>query len=50
MNVFYRTPRWSITLGVKNLLARKLYAPTFDETFVPLNDHRAYMLSGAVDF
>jgi len=50
MNVFYRTPRWSVTLGVKNLLDRKLYTPTFDETFVPLNDHRTYMLSGAVDF
>ena len=50
MNVFYRTPRWSVTLGVKNLLARKLYAPTFDETFVPLDEHRAYVLSGVVDF
>jgi iron complex outermembrane receptor protein len=50
MNVFYRTPRWSVTLGVKNLLARKLYAPTFDETFVPVNERRAYVLSGAVDF
>lgn len=50
MNVFYRTPRWSITLGVKNMLARKLYAPTFDETFVPADEHRAYVLSGVVDF
>lgn len=50
MNVFYRTSRWSVTLGVKNLLDRTLYSPTFDETYVPLNNHRTYMLSGMVDF
>ena len=50
MNVFYRTSRWSVTLGVKNLLDRNLHSPTFDETFVPLNNHRTYLLSGAVDF
>ena len=50
MNVFYRTPRWSVTLGVKNLLGRTLYSPTFDETFVPLNNRRAYLLSGMLNF
>lgn len=50
MNVFYRTQRWSVTLGVKNLLGRNLYSPTFDETFVPLDNRRTFLLSGAVDF
>lgn len=50
MNVFYRTQRWSVTLGVKNLLGRNLYSPTFDETFVPLQNHRTYLLSSVVDF
>ncbi|GLQ88070.1 ferrichrome-iron receptor [Dyella flagellata] len=59
MNVFYRAPRWSVTLGVKNLLDRNLYSPyspTLDGTFlpldsfVPLDNHRTYLLSGTVDF
>ncbi|RUL73085.1 TonB-dependent siderophore receptor [Dyella choica] len=59
MNVFYRARRWSVTLGVKNLLDRHLYSPyspTFNETFlpldsfVPLDRHRTYLLSGTVDF
>ncbi|GLQ49241.1 TonB-dependent siderophore receptor [Dyella flava] len=49
-NVFYRTPRWSVTLGVKNLLDRTLYGPQFDETFVPFLNRRTYLLSGSVDF
>jgi len=48
-NVFYRAHRWSVTLGVKNVLGRQLYSPTFDETFVPLRNRRTYLLSGAVD-
>jgi iron complex outermembrane recepter protein len=50
MNVFYRAPHWNVTLGVKNLLGRNLYSPMFDETFVPLENHRAYVLSSVVDF
>ncbi|GGA25591.1 TonB-dependent siderophore receptor [Dyella nitratireducens] len=50
MNVFYRAQRWSVTLGVRNVLARNLYSPTFNETFVPLDDHRTFLFSGAVDF
>jgi len=50
MNMFYRAQRWSVTLGVRNLLSRNLYSPTFNETFVPLDDHRTFLLSGAVDF
>ncbi|RDS79305.1 TonB-dependent receptor [Dyella monticola] len=55
-NVFYRAARWSITLGVKNLLSRNLYSPVFDtnplfdETFVPLRNRRTYLLSATVDF
>ncbi|WP_233843767.1 TonB-dependent receptor [Dyella sp. 2HG41-7] len=47
-NVFYRTASWSLTFGVKNLLGRQLYSPVFDETFVPLRNHRTYLLSGTV--
>ncbi|GLQ48045.1 ferrichrome-iron receptor [Dyella lipolytica] len=49
-NVFYRTKRWSMTFGVKNLLDRNLYGSYFDETFVPLRNRRTYLLSGTVDF
>jgi iron complex outermembrane recepter protein len=45
-NVFYRAPNWSVTFGVKNLLNRTLYGPQFDETFVPFQNHRTYLLSG----
>ncbi len=49
-NVSYRTPKWRITLGVKNLLGRRLYADDFDETFVPVRMHRSALLSGSYDF
>jgi iron complex outermembrane recepter protein len=49
-NVFYRAARWSVTFGVKNLLGRNLYGTQFDETFVPLNNRRTYLLTGAFDF
>jgi iron complex outermembrane recepter protein len=49
-NVFYRAPRWTVTLGVKNLLDHTLYGPQFDETFVPLRNRRTYLLSGTFDF
>jgi iron complex outermembrane recepter protein len=48
-NVFYRTSRWSVTLGVKNLLDHTLYGQQFDETFVPFRNRRTYLLSGTVD-
>ena len=48
-DIFYRAPRWSVTLGVKNLLDRNLYGPQFDETFVPLNNRRTYLLTGTFD-
>jgi iron complex outermembrane recepter protein len=49
-SVFYRTQRWKVTFGVKNLLDRNLYATYFQETFVPLRNRRTYLLSGAFDF
>ncbi|QAU24928.1 TonB-dependent receptor [Dyella sp. M7H15-1] len=49
-NVFYRASRWSVTLGVKNLLGHNLYGSQFNETFVPFRNRRTYLLSGAVDF
>ncbi|WP_233496826.1 TonB-dependent receptor [Dyella sp. AtDHG13] len=49
-NVSYRTDRWRMTLGVKNLFARTLYASDFNETFVPLRTRRSVVLSGAYDF
>lgn len=49
-NVFYRAPRWSVTLGVRNLLGRRLRAEDFDETFVPLGERRSVLLSGTYDF
>lgn len=49
-NVSYRADRWSMTLGVKNLFARRLVADDFNETFVPLRTRRSYLLSGSYDF
>ena len=50
VNVSYRTDRWRLTLGVKNLFARRLVADDFNETFVPLRTRRSYLLSGSYDF
>lgn len=49
-NVSYRTDHWRMSLGVKNLFARTLYAADFDETFVPLRMRRSVVLSGTYDF
>ncbi len=49
-NVSYRVDRWSLTLGVKNLFARRLVADDFNETFVPLRTQRSYLLSGNYAF
>jgi iron complex outermembrane recepter protein len=48
-NVFYRTPRWSVTFGVKNLFDHQLFGQQFDETFVPFRNRRTYLLSGSVN-
>jgi len=49
-NISYRADRWGVTLGVKNLFARRLIADDFNETFVPLRTRRSYLLSGSYDF
>ncbi len=49
-NVSYQADRWRMTLGVKNLVGRRLYSDDFDETFVPLHDQRTVLLTGAYDF
>lgn len=48
-NLFYRAPRWSVTLGVRNLLGRQLRAEDYDENFVPLGERRSVLLSGSYD-
>lgn len=49
-NVSYRTDRWRMSLGVKNIFARTLYAADFNETFLPLRTRRSVVLSGTYDF
>jgi iron complex outermembrane receptor protein len=49
-NVSRYGDRWRVTLGVKNLFARTLYAVNFDETFVPIRQGRVVLLTGAYDF
>lgn len=46
----YRAPRWRVTLGAGNLLARRLYAADFDETFIPLRTRTRLRLTGSYDF
>lgn len=49
-NVSRYGQNWRVTLGVKNLFARTLYAVNFDETFVPIRQGRVVLLTGAYDF
>ncbi|MGN6091844.1 MAG: TonB-dependent siderophore receptor [Luteibacter jiangsuensis] len=49
-NVTRYGPNWRVTLGVKNLFARTLYAVNFDETFVPIRQGRVVLLTGVYDF
>lgn len=49
-NVSRYGPNWRVTLGVKNLFARTLYAVNFDETFVPIRQGRVVLLTGVYDF
>ncbi|UPG90367.1 TonB-dependent receptor [Luteibacter aegosomaticola] len=41
---------WRVTLGVKNVFARTLYAVNFDDTFVPIRQGRTVLLTGSYDF
>ncbi|SEM50298.1 iron complex outermembrane recepter protein [Luteibacter sp. UNCMF331Sha3.1] len=49
-NVSRYGERWRVTLGVKNLFSRTLYAVNFDETFVPIRQGRTVLLTGCYDF
>jgi iron complex outermembrane receptor protein len=49
-NVSRYGEHWRMTLGVKNLFNRTLYAVNFDETFVPVREGRTVLLTGAWDF
>jgi iron complex outermembrane receptor protein len=49
-NVSRYGENWRVTLGVKNLFARTLYAVNFDETFVPIRQGRVVLLTGVYDF
>lgn len=49
-NVSRYGEHWRLTLGVKNLFARTLYAVNFDETFVPIRQGRVVLLTGSYDF
>ncbi|NID16400.1 TonB-dependent siderophore receptor [Luteibacter yeojuensis] len=49
-NVSRYGDNWRVTLGVKNLFARTLYAVNFDETFVPIRQGRVVLLTGVYDF
>jgi iron complex outermembrane receptor protein len=49
-NVSRYGEHWRLTLGVKNLFARTLYAVNFDETFVPIRQGRVVLLTGTYYF
>jgi len=49
-NVSRYGEHWRVTLGVKNLFARTLYAVNFDDTFVPIRQGRTVLLTGSYDF
>ncbi|QWT19379.1 TonB-dependent receptor [Bacillus sp. NP157] len=49
-NVTRYGDHWRVTLGVKNLFARTLYAVNFDDTFVPIRQGRTVLLTGSYDF
>ncbi|HEY4090380.1 MAG TPA: TonB-dependent receptor [Luteibacter sp.] len=49
-NVTRYGEHWRLTLGVKNLFARTLYAVNFDDTFVPIRQGRTVLLTGSYDF
>lgn len=49
-NVTYYGDAWRLTLGVKNLLDRTLYAVNADQSFVPVRQGRMAMVTGVYDF
>jgi iron complex outermembrane receptor protein len=49
-NVSRYGENWRVTLGLKNLFGRTLYAVNFDETFVPIRQGRVVLFTGSYDF
>ncbi|SFS14476.1 iron complex outermembrane recepter protein [Dyella sp. OK004] len=46
----YQARDWSLTLGVRNLFDRRLHGVNFNESFVPLQRRRTFLLSGTYNF
>jgi iron complex outermembrane receptor protein len=49
-NLTWYADPWTVTLGVKNLFARTLYAVNADSSFVPVRQGRQVLLSGTYRF
>ena len=49
-SVFYNQGPWSTTLGVKNIVDRRLYATTVTSDFIPIQNGRTFMLTVKRDF
>jgi iron complex outermembrane receptor protein len=49
-NLTYYADPWTVTLGVKNLFARTLYAINAESSFVPVRQGRKVLLSGTFRF
>jgi len=49
-NLTYYADDWWVTLGVKNLFARTLYAVNAESSFVPVRTGRELLLSGTYNF
>jgi iron complex outermembrane receptor protein len=49
-NVTYYGDSWRLTLGLRNLFDRTLYAVNADQSFVPVREGRMAMVTGVYDF
>jgi iron complex outermembrane receptor protein len=49
-NLTYDADPWTVTLGVKNLFARTLYAINAESSFVPMRQGRLLLFSGTFRF
>jgi iron complex outermembrane receptor protein len=44
-SLFYEQPKWTVTLGVKNIADRKLYGISTSNSYIPISDGRTFMLT-----
>ena len=49
-NVTYYGDNWRLTLGLRNLFDRTLYAVNADQSFVTVREGRMAMVTGVYDF